>query len=266
MPKRHMEAIWNMNFKLFTNNKESKNEKKQIWMYALILFTGAFIVLLLTAYSQVKFQNNISEYQNKLSSQEKAKINAVTDFNSAVKENKRLKSEIDALRNKLLQSEQQLAAEEEKSSDIQIQYKNATGAADLLMKAQDDYIKEDYISCAVNLKFNINTAYLSNSALQLYNELAKESYSKASLLLYREGYGNYRKKNYSEAILNLSRAIEFSEKNEYYVDDAYYYMANSYYKISNIDGVKKTIGEFFINCPKSSFTKDMKALNKKVME
>ncbi len=263
MPIRHMEAILNMNFK-FTNHKESKNEKKQIWMYALILFTGAFIVLLLTAYSQVKFQNNISEYQNKLSSQEKAKINAVTDFNSAVKENKRLKSEIDALRNKLVQSEQQLATEEEKSSDLQTNYNNTTGAADLLIKAQADYIKEDYITCAVNLKFNINTTYLSSSALQLYNELASNSYSKASLLLYREGYGNYKNKNYSEAILNFSRAIEFSEKNEYYVDDAYYYMANSYYKTSNFNGVKKTLGEFFINCPRSSFTKDMKILSKKV--
>ncbi len=252
-----------MNLK-FTNNKESKNEKKQIWMYALILFTGAFIVLLLTAYSQVKFQNNISEYQNKLSSQEKAKINAVTDFNSAVKENKRLKTEIEALRSKLVESEQELATEEEKSADLQSKYNNEASASELLMTAQAAYINEDYINCAVALKFNINTSYLSPKALQLYNELVTNSYAKASQLLYREGYKNYRKKNYTEAIISLTRAIDFSQKNEYYIDDAYYYMANSYYKTANYAEAKKIIDSFLVNYPKSSFTRDMKALSKKM--
>lgn len=252
-----------MNLK-FINNKESKNEKKQIWMYALILFTGAFIVLLLTAYSQVKFQNNISEYQNKLSSQEKAKISAVTDFNSAVKENKRLKTEIDAIKNKLVESEQELAAEEEKRADLETKYANETEASDLLMKAQDDYIKGNYIGCAVKLKYNINTANLNTSALQLYNELTADSFSQASLILYRDGYRNYKKKNYSDAILNFTRAIDFSEKNEYYIDDAYYYMANSYYRTSNFDAARKTIGEFFIKCKNSSFYRDMKTLNSRV--
>jgi len=252
-----------MNLK-FTNNKESKNEKKQIWMYALILFTGAFIVLLLTAYSQVKFQNNISEYQNKLSSQEKAKINAVTDFNSAVKENKRLKEEIDALKKKLIESEQQLAAESEKNSDLEEKYKKSTGAADLLLKAQADYIKEDYISCAVTLKYNINISYLSTDAIELYNELAENSFEKASLLLYRDGYKSYKNKEYAQAVLSFSRAIDFSKKNEYYIDDAYYYMAYAYYKTSDFEGVKKTVEEFLTNCPDSPFTRDMKSLNRKV--
>lgn len=252
-----------MNLK-FINNKETKNEKKQIWMYALILFTGAFIVLLLTAYSQVKFQNNISDYQNKLSYQEKAKINAVTDFNSAVKENKRLKSELDALRSKLVDSEAQLANEEAKVTDIEAKNKNYSGAADLLVKAQADYINGDYVSCAITLKYDINTTYLNASTMKLYKELAEECYSKASLLLYREGHREYKNKNYSTAILNLTRAIDFSNKNEYYVDDAYYYMAYSFYKTTDFESTKRIIGEFLINCPKSSFTKDIKALQRKI--
>ncbi len=252
-----------MNLK-FMNHKDSKNEKKQIWMYALILFTGAFIVLLLTAYSQVKFQNNISEYQNKLSSQEKAKINAVTDFNSAVKENKRLKNEIEALRNKLVESEKTLADEEQKTADLESKFSNETEAMNLLMKAQDDYIKEDYINCAVTLKYSINIAYLNAQSLQVYNELSDKSYEKASSLLYRDGYKNYKKKNYSEAVVNLTRSIDFSKKNEYYIDDAYYFMANSYYKLVDYTSTKKTIDQFMLNCPESSFTKDMKSLGKKI--
>lgn len=248
-----------MNLKL-NNRRDTKNEKKQIWMYALILFTGAFIVLLLTAYSQVKFQNNISEYQNKLSSQEKAKINAVTDFNSAMKENKRLKTEMEALRSKLVESEQKIATEEAKSADLESKNESAANSADLLLSAQELFIKEDYISCAVILKYDINTAYLSTKAVQTYHNLISESYPKASQLLYREGYRSYKKKDYADAILSLNRAIDFSQKNEYYIDDAYYYIAYSHYKTNNFEEAKKVISDFIVNYPESSFIKDMKAL------
>lgn len=252
-----------MNLK-FNNPKENKNEKKQIWTYALILFTGAFIVLLLTAYSQVKFQNNISDYQNKLSSQEKAKINAVTDFNTAIKENKSLKTEIEGLREKLVESEQKLATEETKSVDLETKFNNAAGASDQLLTAQDYYVKDDYINCAVTLKYGINIEYLSSKALQIYNDLASKSYSKASLSLYRDGYKSYRKKNYNDAIVNFNRAIDFSKQDDYYIDDAYFYLATSYYRINNYTEAKRIITVFTAGYPKSSFVSSMKALEKKM--
>ncbi len=252
-----------MNLKL-NSNKETKNEKKQIWMYALILFTGAFIVLLLTAYSQVKFQNNISEYQSKLSSQEKAKINAVTDFNSAVKENKRLKDEIDSLREKLIESEKTLAAEEEKYNELKIIDDNEKSTAEMLMKAQSLYINEDYVGASALLRYDIKKDMLSETGIKLYNELIEKSFPKASQQLYREGYKNYKKKDYFGAITSLSRSIDFAKNNEYYIDDAYYYLANSYYKLSDYAGVKKTAKMFYIVCPYSSFTKDMQNLEAKV--
>ena len=48
-------------------NKKGKNT---IWIYAVILFTCVFILLLLTGYSQVKFNRNLNEYRNKLISSE----------------------------------------------------------------------------------------------------------------------------------------------------------------------------------------------------
>jgi len=248
-----------MNLK-FNNHKENKNEKKQIWMYALILFAGAFIVLLLTAYSQVKFQNNISDYQNKLTSEEKAKINVVTDFNAAVKENKRITTELESLRSKLVESEQKIATEEAKGVDIEAKYNNTVISNNLLLIAYDYYNKQDYINCAIILKYDINTEFLSVKALESYNDLILKSYGKASQLLYRDGYKNYRNENYSEAILSFNRAIDFSQKNEYYIDDAYYYLAKCYYKTSKFDEAKKLILIFVVDYPKSSFIKDMKEL------
>jgi len=252
-----------MKFK-FNNHKENKNEKKQIWMYALILFTGAFIVLLLTAYSQVKFQNNISDYQSKLSSQEKAKINVVTTLNSAVKENKRLTAEIDSLRSKLVESEQKIATEEARSVELESIYNSKTSATDLLLAAYDYYNKENYISCAITLKYDINTQYLDPKSVQRYNDLILKSYGKASQLLYGEGYRGYKKKNYTEAILSFNRSIAFSQQNEYYIDDAFYYLAKSYYETSKYEDAKRVITTFSNNYPKSIFISEMKTLSDKM--
>jgi TolA-binding protein len=252
-----------MNFK-FINHKD-KNEKKQIWIYALILFAGAFIILLLTAYSQDKFQNNISEYQNKLSTEQKAKINVVSDFNAAVKENKQLKKEIDSLRNKIIDSEQEIATEEQKSTDLQLKLDNTIECNNLLLTAYEYYNNKDYINCAITLKYDINTIYLNSSSNLIYNDLAAKSYEKASKLLYIDGYKNYRNKSYDEAVVSLKRCIDFSTNNEYYADDAYYYLAKSYYAISKYDEAKSLISSFIDNYPKSAFVGDMKILYNKMM-
>lgn len=253
-----------MSFK-FNYHRDNKNEKKQIWMYALILFAGAFIVLLLTAYSQVKFQNNISDYQNKLSSEEKAKINVVTDYNAAVKEIGRLKTELESLRSKLVDSEQKIATEEAKGVDLEAKYKNTIEGNNILLTAYEYYNKKDYISCAITLKYDINTEFLSTKANDSYNDLVSKSYGKASQLLYGEGYKNYKNKKYGEAIINFYRSLDFSQKNEYYVDDGYYYIAKCYYKTDNFDEAKKIIHSFIKNYSKSPFVNEMKALYEKMI-
>lgn len=233
-------------------------------MYAVILFTGAFIILLLTAYSQVKFQNNISEYQNKLSSQEKAKLTAVTDLKSALKENERLNKELESLRNKLVESEQEIATQNAKTTDMESKFNSMVSATDALVRAMDYYNQKDYVNSAVILKYDVKLEYLSTQGLNTYNDLIEKCYGKASLQFYRDGYKNYKNKNYAGAIINLNRAIDFSKKNEYYIDDAYYYLAASYYKSSNYNDAKRIISAFQTDCPKSEFTKNMRNLLEKM--
>ncbi len=249
----------------FHSNKENKNEKKQIWMYAVILFTGAFIILLLTAYSQVKFQNNISDYQNKLSSQEKAKLTAVTDLKSAIKENERLNKELESLRNKLVDSEQEIATQSSKTTDMESKYNSTVEASDALVLALGYYNEKDYVNSAVTLKYDVKIEYLSQKALITYNDLVGKCYGKASLQLYRDGYRSYKDKNFSAAIINLNRSIDFSNKNEYYIDDAYYYLANSYYKSGYYNDAKRIINVFLTECPKSDFTRNMRKLLEKMV-
>jgi len=66
----------------------NNNDKKTVWVYAVILFTSAFIVLLITAYSQIKVNKNIDEVRNKLGSTEKEKSNFQMSLSSALAENK----------------------------------------------------------------------------------------------------------------------------------------------------------------------------------
>ncbi len=248
-----------MNLK-FINHSDSKNDKKQIWIYALILFTGAFIVLLLTAYSQVKFQNNISEYQSKLSTEEKAKINVVTDYNAALKEIDRLTAEIESIRNKLIQSEQNFKLEEGKTLNLETKYSNTIVCNDLLLGAYEYYNKEDYVKCALKLKYDINTELLTTKSKEIYEYLVSNSYNKAALMLYSDGYKSYKNKKFNEAIENLNRAIDFGQKNEYFMDDAYFYLAKSYYKVSKYNEAKLLINTFISNYPNSTFISPMKVL------
>lgn len=247
------------------NHKDNKNEKKQIWMYAVILFTGAFIILLLTAYSQVKFQNNISEYQNKLSSEEKAKINVVTNLNTVLKENEKLKADIEAYKLKIVDEEKKTAIEEEKRVEVEKKYSEENTNADKMIIALEYFSKRDYVNCAIILKYEINQNFLSSKATQSYNNLVENTYGKASKLLYLEGYRNFKKGNYSEAIISLNRSIDLSKKNEYYIDDAYFYLANSYYKTSNFEEAKKIINSFMISYSDSSLIQDMAALLKRII-
>lgn len=252
-----------MNLK-FTNHKDSKNEKKQIWIYALILFTGAFIVLLLTAYSQVKFQNNISEYQNKLSSEEKAKINVVTDYNAAVKEIERLTSETESLRKKLLETESNLSNEENKRLETESKYSDTIVCNDALLTAYEYFNNEDYINCAIKLKYDINVELLSTKSKAIYDNMVLKSYKKASQLLYKEGYKYYKNKKYDEAIQSFTRTIDFAPKDEYFVDDAYFYLAKCYYKTSKYEDAKALIRTFLNDYPNSTFVDSMRELYNKI--
>jgi outer membrane protein assembly factor BamD (BamD/ComL family) len=132
------------------------------------------------------------------------------------------------------------------------------------LTAFEYYSKKDYVNCAIILKYDINPQILSIKAAQSYKELVQNTYGKASKSLYLDGYRSYKKGNFNEAIINFNRSIDISNKNEYYIDDAYFYLANSYYKTSNFEEAKKIINSFISVNSDSSFVNDMEALLKKM--
>jgi hypothetical protein len=66
---------------------EGKNGKGKVWVYAVVLFTSAFIVLILTAISQIRFNKNIDEYRDQISNKEIEKSKFQLNLNSVLEEN-----------------------------------------------------------------------------------------------------------------------------------------------------------------------------------
>ena len=244
-----------------SNNK--KNENKQIWMYAVILFTGAFIILLLTAYSQEKFQNNVSDMQNKLDSEKSSKITAMTDLNSAIKENKILTEELDSMRKKLIDSEQKLAEEEQKNKDQQVEIDNTSSTYNLLLIAQEYYNKDDIVNCAITLRYEIDTNNLTQKGAQFYNDLVAKTYSDASRKLYNDGVTKYRKKEFKEAIISFNRSIDLSQ-GDTYLENCHYYIAKCYYRDNSYEEAIKSINDFLKIYPNSKYGGELKSILDKI--
>lgn len=238
---------------------ENGNDKKTIYLYAVILFTCAFIVLLLTAYSQTKFSKSEYEYKNLISNEEKAKINFKTNLNTALEENKRLTDELEILRRAVKQNEstnynnlEEMKYLEKKLADTQDAYK-------IIVQAQDKYIKGNIKESALLLKKDFDKSQLDSSALQMYEMLVSKTFKKAALQLYTEGYKEYLNKSYSSAALKFRQSIILSG-NEYFTDDCYFFLAYAEYRLGNNKTSEAVIKEFVDKFPDSNFKNDMEDL------
>lgn len=244
-----------------SNNK--KNENNQIWMYAVVLFTSAFIILLLTAYSQEKFHNNVSDMQNKLDTEKSSKLTAMTDLNTAIKENKILSEELNSMRKKLIDSEQKLAEEEQKNKDQQATIDATETTFNLILIAQEYYNNGDIVNCAITLKYEIDIENLTQKGAQFYNDLVAKTYSAASKKLYNDGVNKYRKKDYKEAIISFNRSIDLSQ-GDTYLENSHYFIAKCHYRDNNYKEAINSINDFIRTYPESSYVSELKNILEKI--
>ena len=131
-----------------------KNKSKNtIWIYALILFTCVFILLLLTGYSQTKFNRSLNEYRNKLiSSEEEINISS-HNLKTALEENEMLYKKIEKL-NKTL--EEKTAAfneleEKLKNKEKEIDERIFINNYELLLEAEEYFNNGEVIKSSIIL-------------------------------------------------------------------------------------------------------------------
>lgn len=235
---------------------DNKNVKSKIWVYAVVLFMSAFIVLMLTAVSQIKFNKNIMDYESIIYNKENEKNNFVSNLKSAEENIKLLKNEISALNTEIKKTKKQIEdtnkIDEEKLQQETLKRKEY----DKLLLANINYQKKDYISCAIALFKNIDVTKLDSIALEQYNYLKENSFEKAAFALYKQGYDEYSKNNYEKAISSFTNSFQLS-KDQYYSDDCLFFSAISEFKLGRYQKAIDNCNLLFKTYENSSLKKEV---------
>lgn len=238
------------------------NSRKTIWIYAVILFTSAFIVLIWTGYSQIKFNKNIEDYKSRLSNKEIESNKFQYNLSSALAENKKLVDEINNLSEKLSEIEKKNENLERELTGIKNKNSSTLSSYEQVLKADNEY-NNGNIRESVLILLRIDTFHLSEQALNKYYDLINKTYKKAAHLFYREGYNSYKKKEYDKAIENLELSLRLANK-EYFSDDSYYYIAYSNYNLNNKEQSKEALNNLITEYPESSYYNEAKDLLEKI--
>lgn len=241
----------------------SNQEKKTVWIYAVVLFTSAFVVLLITAYSQIKFNNNIEDYKNELSEHQKEKKFFKNDLQLALNEINKLNDQIAQLKKENAEKNKVIT---DKTSEIQMQtekIRNHLYQYEMLLQANEAYSKGNDTQCALLLKKNIQPEYLDDYGLKLYDMLVDKTNYQAALNLFREGRSLYQSKKYYEAIDTFSLSLQLTQE-DFFSDDCYYYMAYAYYRAGDVEKCLQNLQFILQKYPSSSYIQDVLDLEKKV--
>lgn len=232
------------------------NKKSKIWVYAVILFTSAFIVLLFTAYSQIKLNNNLSDYKNQVYNKESEKNKYQQNFSSAQEMNAKLNEEIKKLEeeNSTLKSDIVVLNSEKESIETTLDKKIT--AVEGLSNAMTIYLNGNVVECASLIK-GIDVANLDGKAAETYKTLTLKAYSEAGKILFNEGYSLYNRAKYSEATEKLLLSSQYSPA-ETFSDKCLFYLAYSELKIDKTAAALEHMNMFINNYPSSKYLKSAK--------
>lgn len=233
----------------------NSKDKKTVWIYAVVLFTSAFIVLLITAYSQIKVNQNIDEVKNKLGSTEKEKSNFQMNLSSALAENKKLSENIVILEKEIEDLKLNETSLQQEIKDLQNENTLKFENYQKLMKADIYYYSGDIKNCSLVLTREIKSDLLEKDAMELYKKLIDLTVNKAALEFYREGYEYYKNKDYDKAIESFNNSLSLKD-DDYFSDDCYYFIGYSNYKKGNLSSAKDAMETLISKYPDSTYKKD----------
>jgi TolA-binding protein len=223
-------------------------KQKKLWVYAVVLFTCAFIVILATGYSQIKSKNNLNQIRNKAASAERKSASAEQNLNSANKK-------IDSLQD---QVDKQTALNTEMSKQSKL-YTDTIASYKGFVKAEKAYKNNNYITCAIILKTQCNSEFLDDETLKTYNSMVSDTFYKAAETLYSRGYGNLENSEYKSAAASFEKSI-LLKSDGYFTDDCYYFLAYSQYRTDKIEEAKISLNFLLKNYPSSNFLSEANSL------
>ena len=232
------------------------NKKSKIWVYAVILFTSAFIVLLLTAYSQIKLNRNLNDYKNQISHKETENNEYRQNFSSAQEMNVKLNEEIKKLQEENAALKGDILELEKEKDIINKESQDKSAVEEALHTAFSVYLNGNIIECAGMMK-KIDSSRLDARAADTYKLLMSKVYSEAGKLLFDEGFSLYNKAKYSDAAVKLQLSSEYAP-GAAYSDKCLYYLAYAEMKSGNIVSAVEHMNKLTSNYPESRYLKNAK--------
>jgi TolA-binding protein len=236
-----------------------KNNKGRIWLYAVILFTSAFVVLLITAYSQIKFNKNIDNYRSQIHSNESEKNKFRLNLDAAINKNIILENEIKILDKEISEAEEKIKKKEEENIELTENHQKTIDSYEALIIAGREYQKGNAVECAEMLYKQVDIDCLNKEGMAEYNYLAEKTFKRASHVYYLEGYKYFNNKDYVKAMDSFFKSLEMSD-NEYFSDDCYYYLAYSAYKAGDEESARAYIKTLKEKYPDSQYLDDAETL------
>ena len=232
--------------------KKQNNDKKTLWIYIAVFFTVIFILLIITAFSQIKYNRNIDKYKSEIENEQSAKNKYQLNLNTALEENKTLHSELDKLNKDIENLKSQIDKKDKELSELKNKYNNALNFYEKLREAEEEYNNGNINECALILKgVNLQDDY-DDISRGLYDDLVELTFYTASENLYYEGYNLYIQGNFSQAIEKFKNSLYISE-NEYFSDDSYFYLAYSELGNGNTESAVNYMKELINKYPDSMF-------------
>ena len=230
-----------------------KDKSRFLWIYCIILFTSALILILVSAVTQQKLSRDMETYREKLSHQEGLFQGAQKSLVTLNKENQILHEKIKELEEKINKLQEEIKQNNEDIAKLQEQSDMIKISVDNLLKAEEFFKKKQYIESASHL-VKVNYELLSEDTKKIYDTFANTVLNQAAFSSYTTGYKKFRNNEIEDAIEHLTMSLQF-KKDAYYSDDAMYFLAISYLKQNNTDEAKKTLLQLKEQYPESTYIK-----------
>lgn len=229
-----------------------KEKSKSLWLYGTILFTVAFVLVAISAISQIGLNRQTRQYAAEL--QQDGDRFGSFNRNAVVvsEENQVLREKIAALEK---EKETLLAQNEALSTDKEIGQQKAY-AYEQILAARALYDEKRWVEGADKL-LDINAELLDDSGEAFYEEFGASLVQKAIETSYAEGYSAFRAEDYPLAIGKFEQAYKFDGDGRM-ADDALYFMGLCYMRMEAPESAKATFNNLINDFPSSGYGADAK--------
>lgn len=200
-----------------------KNKKANVWLYAVILFISAFIVLLFAGYSQIRLNKNLDDYRSQVFSTETEKNEYLQNFASAQEMNEELNKEISQLEKEKEELKKEIRGISDEKEIIEKTLQIKQRAFVSLAGVFDVYLQGDFINAVEQLK-TLGAENMDQESAIAVQKLKRKVMAEAGKQLFDEGFSLYDRAKYTQAADKLLLSFQYAPKEEF-SDKCLYYLA-----------------------------------------